>query len=263
MRKAIVSSVLVLATTLGCVTAGEGEAMKADIAELKKQLEADRQAAANERQRIKDEAAAREQALKEQLHLTTKTGADLSVDLEKAQNDIIAVKGNQDVVTHRLDALEQGNLERDRKLDQLLAVADKKQKQQDLAEHPVEKAAIYALGLKKLEGGDPGRARELFTEFLTKFKGDELSGNAQYWLGETWYAEKKYNDAIVEFQKVLKEYKGSDKTPDALVKIGLSFQSQGDCAKAALFYDEVMASHRTTPAAKIAKEKSAECKKKK
>ena len=32
---------------------------------------------------------------------------------------------------------------------------------------------------------------------------------------------------------------------DVLLKIGLSFQSQGDCAKALLFYDELQASQRT------------------
>ena len=98
-------------------------------------------------------------------------------------------------------------------------------------------------------------------DFLTKFPKDELAPNAQYWLGETWYSEKKWNDAIVEFQKVLKDYKGSDKVPDALLKIGMSFQAQGDCQNATLFFEEVIQGHKSSPAAKSAHEKAAECRK--
>src|SRR5207237_393498 len=102
-----------------------------------------------------------------------------------------------------------------------------------------EKAAAAAdRARKKLDAGDTGAARQLFNEFLGKYKSDELAGNAQYWLGETYYAEKRWNEAIAEFQKVLKEHKKSEKTPDALLKIGMSFQAQADCKNALLVFDE-------------------------
>jgi len=120
---------------------------------------------------------------------------------------------------------------------------------------------IYNLARQKLDQGQMQRARELLQDFLARHPKDELSANAQYWLAETYYAEKRWNDAIVEFQKVIKEHKSSDKVPDALVKIGMCFQAQGDCKNAELFYEEVAQSHRASPAAKIAREKSAECRK--
>src|SRR5471032_1175703 len=106
-------------------------------------------------------------------------------------------------------------------------------------------------------------ARELFTDFLAKFPKDDLASNSQYWLGETYYAERKWNDAIGELQKVLKEYKGSEKVPDALLKIGMSFQAQNDCGNAILFFEELQQGHRSTDAAKSAKAHIVECKKKK
>src|SRR5947209_2877415 len=130
-----------------------------------------------------------------------------------------------------------------------------RQKELDKAEHPTDRTGIYTLARQKLEAGQTGRARELLQDFLSRFPKDELAPNAQYWLGETWYAEKKWNDAIVEFQKVLKEYKGSDKVPDALLKIGMSFQAQGDCENAKLFYEEVIQAHGKSPLAKTAREK--------
>ena len=253
-----------------CLSSSDGDLMRKDIDSLKDSQKADREAAAAERQRLKDEGSSKAKELQDALDLLNraarKSGADLSVDLDKAKDDHAGIRGAIEVLQHRLDALEALQAEQVKKLEPLvaaqLAAQEKKAKLQDVAEHPVDKAAIYSLALKKLDGGDAPRARELLNEFLAKFKGDPLAPNAQYWLGETWYAEKKYNDAIVEFQKVLKEFKGSEKVPDALLKIGLSFQSQGDCEKALLFLDEVVQSHKAAPAAKAAKEHAAECRKK-
>src|SRR2546429_408742 len=49
---------------------------------------------------------------------------------------------------------------------------------------------------------------------------------------------------------------------DALLKIGMSFQAQGDCQNALLFFDEVVQAHKSSPAAKAAHDRSAECKRK-
>jgi hypothetical protein len=46
------------------------------------------------------------------------------------------------------------------------------------------------------------------------------------------------------------------------LKIGMSFQAQGDCQNGLLFFDEVLASHKGSAAAKIAREHHAECKQK-
>jgi len=116
--------------------------------------------------------------------------------------------------------------------------------------------ALYNLASQKLNQGQPAKARDLFQDFLNRYPKDELAANAQYWLGETYYAREEWNDAIVEFQKVLKEYKGSDKVPDALLKIGMSFQAQGDCQNALLFFDEVGQAHKTAPAAKVAHDRA-------
>ena len=250
-----------------CVTSAEGDLMKKDLEVLRETQRTDREAATAERQRLKDESAGKARELQEMLdslnRAARKSGADLSVDLDKARDDIKALRGLLEETQHRLDAIEALQAEHHKKLEGFVSEKDAASMKVFAAEHPTDKAAIYALALKKLDAGDAARARELLTDFLARHAGDPLAPNAQYWLGETWYAEKKYNDAIVEFQKVIKEHKGSEKVPDALLKIGLSFQSQGDCEKALLFLDEVAQAHKGSPAAKVAKERAADCKKKK
>jgi tol-pal system protein YbgF len=250
-RLATISLLLCVA----CVTTKEeGEKMRARIDALEKDLKAEKEARQTEQaaklKQVQDAMDALNRAAR-------KSGADLAVDLEKAQNDIAQIRGSQEVIQHRLDQMDQANASRDQRLDEVSRFIATRQKE---LEHPTDKAGLYALARKKLDAGDSGGARQLFTEFLAKFGNDELAGNAQYWLGETYYAEKRWNDAIVEYQKVLKDHRGSEKTPDALLKIGMSFQNQKDCKNAMLFFDEVEQAYKSSPSAKIAREQAAQCK---
>ena len=238
-----------------------------DLAALKADLEQQKKEAGESREQLKTDQAKAVKEVNDAMdalnRVARKSGADLAVELEKAQADLASLKGQLEVINHKLEQEGPGMAERDRKIAVAYDWVEKRQKQMDAAEHPTDKAAVYQLALKKLDAGDTARARELFTEFLTRFKTDAYAANAQYWLGETYYAERRFNDAIVEFQKVLKDWKNSEKTPDALLKIGMSFQAQGDCQNAVLFFEEVLGSHRSSSAGKSAKEKLAECKKKK
>ena len=257
---------ILLLSSVACVTtAQEGEEMRKDIASLKEQLKNEQALAKVEHDSLVAENKAKAQQLQDALDQLNrgarKSGADLAVDLEKAQNDINGVHGQLEVIAHRLDMVDQANLERDKHIDQSTAVVATHQKEVDKAEHPTDKLAIYNLGRRKLEEGQLLRARELFSDFLKSFHGDELAPNAQYWLGETYYADKRYEDALREFGKVTKEWKSSEKAPDALLKIGMSFQALGNCQNALLFFEEVVTAHRAAPAAKVAREKQAECRK--
>jgi len=254
---------LVLLCSACVTTAQEGEQMRQDIAALRTDLKKEIETASADRQKLSSEQQQRSRQLQEALdqlsRAARKSGADLAVDVEKSQNDVAALRGQLEVIQHRLDALEKASTEQQRALDAANQFVAQQKKEQ---ERPTDRGALYNLARQKLDQGQPAKARDLFQDFLNRYPKDELAANAQYWLGETYYADKKWNDAIVEFQKVLKEYKGSDKVPDALLKIGMSFQAQGDCQNALLFFDEVGQAHKTAPAAKVAHDRAAECRRK-
>jgi tol-pal system protein YbgF len=254
------------ATCAACVTTRqEGEDMRNRIGALERAVKEQGEAAAADRQKMQQEQQQKLQQLQEALdtlnRAARKSGADLGVDLEKAQNDLAQIRGNLEVLAHRLDVVEQQNADRDKKIEGNAQALAQKQKEAQAAAHPTDKMGLYTLARQKLEAGDGPGARQLLAEFLQRYRNDELAPNAQYWLGESLYGDGRYNDAIVEFQKVIKEYKSSDKVPDALLKIGMSFQAQKDCKNALLFYEEVAQAHKGAPAAKIAKEKQGECRK--
>ena len=78
----------------------------------------------------------------------------------------------------------------------------------------------YARGL--LKQGRYGEARTAFEEFLKVHPNEPLSGNAQYWLGETYYAQGQYKNAADAFLNGYTTYKSSQKAPDSLLKLGMT-----------------------------------------
>jgi len=77
----------------------------------------------------------------------------------------------------------------------------------------------YTAALATFRSREHGQAVLDFIDFIAKHPKHALAGNAQYWIGEAYWAQRDYRQALVEFEKV-SEY-GPGKAPDALVKIGL------------------------------------------
>ena len=87
--------------------------------------------------------------------------------------------------------------------------------------------------------GDYGRAELALKEFLTQRAGGSLAGNAQYWLGQIYFAEKKYLDATKTFLDGYNKYPDSSKAPAFLLKIGMSLNAIGEMEEACNSFAEL------------------------
>jgi len=65
-------------------------------------------------------------------------------------------------------------------------------------------------------------AEKAFTAFLKDYPDSTLVGNANYWLGETYYVRGQYEVAAGIFSDGLTKYEKSTKAPDNLLKLGLT-----------------------------------------
>ena len=74
--------------------------------------------------------------------------------------------------------------------------------------------------MKKLQDGDNAGAERSFKAYLQANPKGALAGNAQYWLGESYYARRDYQNAMTAFAEGYKTYKTSPKGPDNLLKLG-------------------------------------------
>ena len=65
---------------------------------------------------------------------------------------------------------------------------------------------------------------------------DYLAGNAQYWMGETYYVRGRYQDAAVTFAEGYQKYPTNSKAPDNLLKLGMSLGQLGKKADACVAF---------------------------
>jgi tol-pal system protein YbgF len=94
-----------------------------------------------------------------------------------------------------------------------------------------------------------------FNEFLKSFPDAELADNAQYWIGECYYAQLKYEAAKPEFEKVIRNYPNGDKAIPARLKLGLSCYESGDTKNARSTLEELVNRFPFSEEAKIAEDR--------
>ena len=87
---------------------------------------------------------------------------------------------------------------------------------------------LYSDAYQTYQKGDMEEARRKFETFLKHYPNTNFSDNAQFWIGETYYAKKDYEKAILEYEKVMAKYPEGDKVPSALLKQAFAFLDLGD-----------------------------------
>ena len=94
-----------------------------------------------------------------------------------------------------------------------------------------------------------------FREYLRRVPNGDLSDNAQYWIGEAYYAQRDFETAIQEFNKVLDTFPKGDKVPAALLKIAYSYTQLGDKNAAVRYLNRVIDEYPNSDEAAPAKNK--------
>jgi tol-pal system protein YbgF len=123
-----------------------------------------------------------------------------------------------------------------------------------------DKESLYAAAYELFREAKYDRSREAFENLLKQYPDTEFSDNAQFWIGECYYFEKKYEKAIIEYEKVTKNFPEGNKVPYAILKQGLSFLKLGDKASAKLLLQQVIKDFPNTSQARIARSKLLEIK---
>jgi tol-pal system protein YbgF len=100
--------------------------------------------------------------------------------------------------------------------------------------------AKYSYAFSLLRQANYEEAEVALTAFVLQFGDNPLAGNAQYWLGETYYVQGQYQQAAVTFAEAYQNYPDSDKAPDNLLKLGISLAALGANDDACGTYGELL-----------------------
>src|SRR2546428_3840148 len=89
-------------------------------------------------------------------------------------------------------------------------------------EPPASGAALslYRDAYAKLMAGQYAAAADGFREFVRRFPRHDYADNAQYWLGESFYARQDYASAAPEVQAGVGRWPAGHKAPDAPLQPG-------------------------------------------
>jgi tol-pal system protein YbgF len=118
-----------------------------------------------------------------------------------------------------------------------------------------EEEDLYSSAKKAYDTSDFDTARMKFASFLAKNPKSTNADNAQFWIGESYFNQKWFEKAILEYQKVIEEYPTGNKVPAALLKQGLAFQELDDKSNAKLILKELIRKYPNSNEANIARKK--------
>jgi tol-pal system protein YbgF len=110
----------------------------------------------------------------------------------------------------------------------------------------------YLDALRALRERRWNEARDGFTRFLRVHPDHDLAANATYWRGEAYYAERRYAEALVDFQWAVSRFAEGEKAADALLKIGMCQKHLGDRAAAERSFRQLREQYPSSDAARIA-----------
>ncbi len=107
----------------------------------------------------------------------------------------------------------------------------------------VDPAKEYEAAYALLRRGQIAEAEQAFRAFLAAHRDHPLAGNAQYWLGETYYVRRDYARAAQAFLTGYQDYGKSGKAPDSLLKLAMSLAALGQTDDACAAFEQLATSY--------------------
>ncbi|HEX2122146.1 MAG TPA: tol-pal system protein YbgF [Thermoanaerobaculia bacterium] len=125
---------------------------------------------------------------------------------------------------------------------------------------PVQRALVgariaedYRKAIMVYGRGSLGEARQAFQSVYDADPAGDLADNALFWIGETYFAAKDYNNALRFYARVTNDYADQNKAPDALYKTALAQERTGDLALARKTLQQVIERYPYSSSASSAK----------
>ncbi len=260
-------AVTALALATGCVSSSDVERLQAQIFDLQDQVAQLKRSSSTEVQQVNQKMARQTEDL-------LKSYADLTARVGEGDEKLQSVVGQIEQTNYRLDRVAQ-------QLTQMQSELAATNAQRgvvppaastpppsaggtpaggsvtvdaglDPREDPIE---VYQSAYRDYQRGNYDLARQGFDDFVKANPQSDLADNAMYWIGETYFAQKKQRDAISMFDRVINEYPRSDKVPAALLKKGLAYIEMGEKAQGIVQLQYVIHEHPTSREATLARQR--------
>ena len=112
---------------------------------------------------------------------------------------------------------------------------------------------LYDLAYKDFTSTNYQLAVEGFSDFVQRYPDTPLAAQAYLYMGNSYQALNKYEDAISSYKTIADRYSDSQLHPDALFKIGDSLIKLGDVARGETYFQHVIQKFPESNAAELAR----------
>jgi tol-pal system protein YbgF len=227
-----------------CSSTEQLDAIESRLAEIQRQV-----------QQVQHDVATREDLagidarLTEEAAKLLRSGADTRVDLDAVESRIGELEAQIQEALHRIEQLSEQVAITNQELQALpnrSAVPSPVQAPSLRANDP---ETLYQDAYADYRAASYDLATLGFKQYLETYPDTELADNAMYWLGETYFAQARFNQAIEAFDTVLSKYPRSEKVASAMLKRGYAHLQLGDRERGT---DELRALLRTHPSSEEA-----------
>ena len=117
---------------------------------------------------------------------------------------------------------------------------------------PAAEKAAYDEAFAALRDGRYAESARRFQGFLQEYPNGDLTDNAMYWLGESYYVTQNYRPALETFSDLMSRYPQSSKAPDSLLKIGYAHYELKEWPQAERALNDVVTKYPETTVARLA-----------
>ena len=152
--------------------------------------------------------------------------ADMGIRFSEMEKKMQAADAKLKKIEDEKSAAEKAKKESEKKKKEQEAAAAKaaKNKENELKGKYGKKSAkeLNDQAFASIKKQNYKTAQTEFEAFLTLYPKNALAGNAQYWLGESFFARSMYSKAAVAFAEGFQNYRNSQKAPDNLFKLGVT-----------------------------------------
>jgi len=190
---------------------------------------------------------------------------ELSTQIQRQAEEIARLRGQIETLTYELDLAKKRQQDFYLDLDTRLrkfegapaangAAGDSGGAPRAAAD-PARESQEYEAALNQFKAAKYKEAAAGFGAFVQKYPDSTLAPNAQYWLGNAWYAQRNCNKAIEAQGVVTTKYADSAKAPDAWLAIATCQQEAGNGPAAKRSLETLIAKYPTSQAAEAAQQR--------
>jgi tol-pal system protein YbgF len=209
--------------------------------------------------KLKQEIAAQNKDLTEQLAAIKRSLLELSSQLDQVRGELAKQRGSNEQLARDVAELQrrqkdiaQGVDERMRKIEPQKVSVDGKEFLAD-----AEEKRLFDEAMAIVRAGDfPGAASAL-NNFLRRYPQSGYGDSARFWLGNTLYGKRELKEAITMFRTFIANAPDHARVPEAMLAIANSQAESKDTKSARLTLGELLRKYPQSEAAQAGKERLA------